>query len=449
MGSFNATCVVSGLPITAGTKVRFLALTQNEYSRGNDHVCYVHGRWQLRTVPLRAVYNDYGSVEKIESGLAERVFFRSFEEDVIEKGLGDNSCHDVAVRTGMTPAAWLEALWEGRVFVRGGRGWSAAERMWRRAREKEMREWSRKAPAHPMFSGTAAAAKLRKSRTPPGLPTLKGIEAVLERAKFPLFKRYGDGGYSVDNIRLGYVRVRQHVFGAGVKELTPAVEAIQKAGYAAMVTCGTGNYRAQAEILVAPLPNENVFSQGLGKGVRRTSRAVSQAMVREDVWHALLSAPLEGWMGPPPTLDGYETSAKAYLAKRREALELAAKADTTTDAATSAALRLTQAMTRLDLLGEMDDPISAHLRGGEGVSGFSLRESARLALSLPYTEEELAAFALDLAETCWAETAYGMLNGQWHPSTNGGPQDTRWSSQVTFHRQIANIAKEMAVKERA
>ena len=59
MGSFNATCIVSNLPIEYGDKVRFLALTESAYHKGNEHICYVGGRWQVRGAPIKAKYNDY------------------------------------------------------------------------------------------------------------------------------------------------------------------------------------------------------------------------------------------------------------------------------------------------------------------------------------------------------------------------------------------------------
>jgi hypothetical protein len=120
MGCFNYVCCISGLPIEAGTLVRFLALTQTEWYRPNEHICYVTGRWQPRTAPLKARYNDYGSVEDVESDLTERVFWGSFKADVVEVGVGKNKCHDVAVRKEMQRGEWLEALWEGRVFVKAG-----------------------------------------------------------------------------------------------------------------------------------------------------------------------------------------------------------------------------------------------------------------------------------------------------------------------------------------
>lgn len=412
MGSFNATCIVSGLPITAGARVRFFALTQNEYHRaGNDHACSVTGRWQLRTVPLRGEYNDYGSVDKIEPGLTERVFFKSFDRDVIEKGFGDNKCHDTPVRKGMSPDKWLEALWEGRVFVRSG---------------SEMRQLLETTKAMARAAGAPARPR---PKLPKGIPSLKRIEAALSSAKLPLAETYGDQGYYVDLVRRGYVRVRSGVYGAGTAELDPVVQAIRAAGFAAMVTAGTAPYADTAEVLVAPLPGTSRLMSGVGKPERCHPRPVSQAMVLEGVWQALLACSLDDafFDSPKPTMKAYVQGAMEYLAKH---IELKDRPD-----------RFVQTL----LLEEHDEAqasnrVALHLAERLGSSGFGLREAASLACELPHTKEELAAFAQDLAETCWAETAYSALNGQW------GPQDTPWKLQKRFRRQIALLTDMQAAQ---
>lgn len=92
MGSFSSTCCISGLPITYGTPVRWLLLTQNPYWDGG-FVCYSNGRWVPRTWPIR-VYNDYGSIENWEEGPLLDSIMKGFELDLVEVGVGDNSFHD-------------------------------------------------------------------------------------------------------------------------------------------------------------------------------------------------------------------------------------------------------------------------------------------------------------------------------------------------------------------
>jgi len=280
MGSFNVTCIVSGLAIEVGDPVRFLALTENEFHRGNDHICYVTGRWQPRTAPLRAEYNDYGSIQNIQKSLSERVFFESFNSDVIEKGVGDNQCHDVHVRKGMSRDEWLDALWEGRVFVRGLHGEHNPNYV-----HEDKDEYHRK-----------------------GVPTLARIENVLKEADLPITTEYGAKGFVLDDVTEGFIRVRNGRFEEDqkTKALEKAMKVIQAAGYGAMITCGTGHYANNAEILVAPKPgivNENgsqfrLSVAGLNpQETWKKERAVSQAMIREDVWQILLNTTIKSWNG--------------------------------------------------------------------------------------------------------------------------------------------------------
>ena len=102
MGSFDYTCCVSGLPISDGTPIRYLLLTENPYNSPAEHTCYIDDRWALRTFPLRAEYDDYGSVQIVQEGLLRDIWLEGFKRDLVERGTGDNSCHDVPVRKDMT-----------------------------------------------------------------------------------------------------------------------------------------------------------------------------------------------------------------------------------------------------------------------------------------------------------------------------------------------------------
>jgi hypothetical protein len=260
MGSFNATCIISGLQIQAGDSVRFFLLTESKYHQGNDHSCYVWGRWQLRGAAVCAKYNDYGSVEDIEDSLASRAMFEALNRDAVEKGVGDNQCHDVRVRRGMSQKEWLEALWEGRVFVR-----DATLRL-KEGAHVEPRE---------------------------GLPSLSRVEKILEGAGLKTTTIAFDAGYFIDEVANGFVRVRHG--SDDVAALEKALPLLQ-ASYAAMIMCGTGNYAKHAEILVAPKPGN--FSMGFHEDVPLDKpRAVSQVMVREDVWQALLCMETQSWGG--------------------------------------------------------------------------------------------------------------------------------------------------------
>jgi hypothetical protein len=434
MGSFNATCIISNLPIEHGTPVRFLALTGNGYHRdGNDHICYVAGRWQLRCPPIRAEYNDYGSIEHIKRRLANRVFFESLGRDCVEKGVGDNQYPDVQVRKGMSHKHWLEALWEGRVYVKDYRYRITARR-----------------PGEPV----------PVYEPPEGMPSLSRIEGILKANNLPVVTDYGAEGFVLDEVSYGFIRIRYGRQGDAHEEaLRPVVPMLDAAGYAAMITCGTGNYRNPAEILVAPKPvpkdakdaqGQTLWfpAHGLAEDETRTNtkpRPVSQAMVREDVWQIMLKTPIESWRHSEPlTIAAMQKAANEFLDwekawKAEEAAfqaRLAEKPTTITMEEREAwMMKLMGRMSRRD---ERDNIFQSAIRDSEGMSGFSLAEAFNFGIELGGTPEELEGFITDLAETAYVQWVYTHLHGQWHPTTNSG-QDGNWKEHRAFLKALLKI----------
>jgi hypothetical protein len=112
MGSFSSTCAISGLGIDAGDPVRYMLLTETPY--GDDNLSTP---WFPRTFPLKGKYDDYGGVEDVEEGPQRDVWMAALQLDIIEREVGDNYIHDVAVTKDMTFEDIQNALWEGRVQV--------------------------------------------------------------------------------------------------------------------------------------------------------------------------------------------------------------------------------------------------------------------------------------------------------------------------------------------
>src|SRR4051812_23628121 len=100
MGSFSYTCGVSRLPIHAGHKVRYMLLTQNPYNDSTK--CSPNDWWFPRSFPLRAEYNDYGSVENVEEGVGRELWMEALKIDLVSVGTGDNSIHDVPTSKNMS-----------------------------------------------------------------------------------------------------------------------------------------------------------------------------------------------------------------------------------------------------------------------------------------------------------------------------------------------------------
>lgn len=407
MGSFNGVCIVSNLPIEGGTPIRFLALTKNRYHRDHEYICYVSGRWQLRCPPLRGAYNDYGTIDDIKPGLVERVFFTSFDRDIIEKGVGDNTCHDVHVRAGMSQKEWLNALWEGRVEVEDTYAW-------------------------PALSGEALAAWKAREPKEPLIPTIRRVEKALQDGGLSVSTSDEKSGFVIDEPCYGYIRVRDSScedYKKHTESLGRALKAITKAGFSGMITAGDGSYQHNVELIVAPPPGTKFHGHiGPNDPLKSYSnpRPVSQAMIREDVWQLLLR-PTKSWHHGKVTIERLKEDAKTYFVKKKE-LE---KAE---DEAKSGEWGKVMKM-RDELEASL---FGSFLRHPEPVSGFSLKKSLDLALELAKTDEERDEFINDLCETFLVESNYSILHGQWHPTTNGS-QDRNWDEVRAFHLQLSKI----------
>lgn len=394
MGSFDFVCCISNLPIESGTKVRYLALTENRYSRGNKFACYVHDRWQIRTVPLQGTYNDCGSIEEVKDGLARKVFFASFEQDLLPVGVGDNSFHDVVAKNGMSEEQWFEALSRGRVFVNSE-------------------------SVRPQLSPDSW-----KDRSPSYVPDFLRIEILLKEKGFAVSDHDSNEGLLIDDRKDGFVRVRQSR-AKSIKEterlLSSLVPVLDAAGFVSMVTCGTGNYPNSAELLIGPKPGENRRVKGfpLDEGVKKRC-CVAQSMVREDVWQILLAQKVESFVGDL-SMDKFREDAREMLEKD---LDLMEKNRAFED-------RIQTALLSIDRSSDHKNSVRNSLTPGEGISGFSLQQSMDLAIKLHTSHDELEAFVDELAEMCFVNAVFSSLHGQWVPSRSGGSNE-----QWPLHRQV-------------
>ena len=256
MGSFDSTCGISGLPISAGDPVRFMLLTENPYEKNRVHYD-MHDEWFPRTFPIRARYDDYGSVEEYDMNASTRLWMEGFKVDLIQRGWGDTPSHDIPTSKTMTFDELRMALQEGRVIVRSG--------------------------AHLMGSKESTRLKV-----PNGIPTRERITKAIKSAGLPLSTKCYEKGYLVDRLSFGEIRVRyEGAEGAEIFNSPEPLSSLQKhlLGYATMVTCPTGNSQ-RPELLVRPLPTSRLVRI---RGKSRKPLRVKPLMIREDVWEQLLS----------------------------------------------------------------------------------------------------------------------------------------------------------------
>jgi len=402
MGSFDFTCCVSGLSIGAGDDVRYLLLTEHPFHKPAEHTCYIHDRWIPRTFPLKAEYNDYGSVENVQEGLAQDIWFDGFKLDLVERGPGDNTCHDVPVRKDMGLGQMLEALWEGRVLVhqRGGRRLTKKERK---------------------------AIPKSKRKVHKGIPTMKRVRRIIEKAGLPLSDGDFKEGYMVSVQTRGFIRVRWEEFQNNEENLLK-LRPLLSERFATMITVGTGSYADKAEMIVAPkpLPDPERYEISFKyKGISHRKVHVAQAMIREDVWQAILSMEFKSWRKETPTnVEGFRKAAREFWdeLKAIDAIEDVHA----------------QVMRRMDLDLVRSKNVVAAWTKNEFVEG--LGTHFELMRQKNPNEDDLRDFLNTVGEMAFVQHVLSQIRYQWRPSDGSGPQIGEWKLHEEFCKKMKEVA---------
>lgn len=196
MGSFAFTCGVSRLAIHAGTPVRFILLTEGPYT--DEGAFSFNSLWFPRSFPIKAEYNDYGSIENAEEGIGRDLIREAFKIDLKSVGVGANSVHDVSTSKDMSWEEMLEALQEGRVRV-----------------------------SQNVDRGPGLENRLKEShkgKMPKGVPTMQRVRNALIKGGLTISPGGSTEGFLVDKKGLGVIRVRCGGYGVSnpIKKLKKA-----------------------------------------------------------------------------------------------------------------------------------------------------------------------------------------------------------------------------------
>lgn len=411
MGCFDMTCAFSGLPITGGEKVIYFLLTQSPYD-DKASACYVWDRWFPRTFPLKATYNHYGSVDRVEEGPMREVWLEGLQKDLYEVGLGENYVHDVPVRKkDLSFEQVLEAVWEGRLLVERDLG------------RTSLREVDEKLGiVRPKVAG---------------VPDLQCVESALQAAGLPVARTSEEVGYLVDEACWGRVVVRYCAPGAGLgpaeveKRLEAASEAVGP-GFARAVWAAR-DYGASphGDLEIRPRIGTPDF-HGPGHSKDPRPLRVSQALVRQDVWDLLMRHRIFRWDDKVMTLRKYEEGVGALWAKVR-ASRVRSKMD------------LMFAMLR----GERDkDPDTGKELHGSGVLTrslvpFTMGPAEHAKLLLEREDLDHGAFVRRAAEFSFFLTLSSSLHVGFRPSEMAG-QEYRMRPWVSLLRGTADLAERIA-----
>lgn len=421
MGSFDFTCCVSNLPIRVGDRVKYLLLTENPYT-DNNLVCYPTDKWFPRTPPLRAKYNDYGSIDSYDEGCPAAVgITEGLKWDLIEVGVGDNTVHDVAAKKGMSLEATLDAVWEKRVKVERS---FAFKPWWPHRRIAKLLDQHKKneITSEQLIESLEAPPKLRLERDTDDdlrtsndrLPTLARVEDLLRAAGFQIGKCGFEGGdfFLVDEQDVGWVRVRSGNYEPEMLKLEKAVTVL-KSAYSAMITAGTGNYAFGAEIQVMPKYSPDRSVNFLSSSVRDSKEPlfVYQAMILEEVWDKLLE---------PATTD---------LEKARKSLQKEWEATI-------------EGIQSFSSNWDYRNPVPYSMGINEHLDIIAGRH-----LEKPFTAQQISEFLDDVAGMLVLPSVLYEIRYWWRPSFSCGPQFGEYAAHKRLYQSFAELCDILKTEE--
>lgn len=442
MGSFSVTCAVSGLPVCCGDRVRYFLLFQNpEENHAGHRACYPGHWWFPRTFPLKAIYNDYGSVEEVEEGICKDLWLEGFKKDLVEKGWGDNSCHDVPARKDWTFEELLEAVWENRVEAkllqyRRSSLTNTCEPILPSGMDPSQRLTD---ILHALARGEAKIVgdqviwgePYKEYSQPVGVPTLHSIERFLRVADLPVYHKLAPQGYMVDNLEYGIVRVRWHNYEATDEHRMEMLEKAQerlKEQFATVITPGRGYYAHKAELILTPKPGTPDVSSIGDKELGPTTLQITQAMVLEEVWEEILKLSFTTWRSKGDV--NFQSYLKATRAVYTKNLQSDPRSLVLDDPHKDKKLR--------------DNPVwMAIHHGHEGIPPcFDLRDHWLLFLDKKMPVKQAEPFLQSVAEMFFLEAALSSSRFMWKPSPTCGPQIGEYEEHV----KVLDIFKRVAEK---
>ena len=399
MGSFNETCALSNYNIPYGTPVRLFFFEQNPYnSSGLGRGCYCTDYWQVRTPPLKGVYNDYGKCEIINSFEEDQLcelISDLFHQEVVELPFGFNTCHDVPVSKSGDIFHYLEAAWEGRLFVYHN--------------------------YHPSLD-----------RVPDNFPTWQSVHKILTDKKLKITAKDGNKGYNAQQIDRGIVYVEYTSYSDTSRQISKARKVLEEHYDCKPVKDGN-----DAGLLVVtkgafenPLMLTNIellqrkLSEFPDKYNRLSNRKMSvlAVMIREDVWQTYLNIVVESeyeFNRIPPVEELEERIREAVVALQTVMSQEASKS------------------------------FSSHMRAYDKFRDLRISSSLKLGTieHLKYAIEEkkvkpevIDSLIRKCAEVGHVELVLERIHQTWQVPPLGG-QDPEWELQVMLKSRLLEIGK--------
>lgn len=408
MGSFASTCCVSGLAIEAGDPVYWFLLDENRFRKGDGGFnCEIHGRWVPRTWPIKAEYNDYGSIENWETGPFLDVIMQGFQQDLVEVGTGDNRVHDVPVKKDMGFEQLLNAVWEGRVRVNERAREEAEDQAWVEFLSKE--------------------SPLRvKPAIPEWMPTLENVENLVA-TRLPDAAK----GLIFDEFFPGCIRIRWGRYDGKDDEMLSAVRPVLENVFSIARTAGYGRYASHDQLLafMSPGKTEQGYSRSFQAPEPEPNLLVQQAMIRVDVWNALLKVPVTvDWGQRTLNIEEYFNGCRKFLAERVER-------------------RRTNDLTAFERFVSRNPPPE---QKGAWVFKCELQLGLgdHVPLLLDQQELDLDDLVRRAAEFAYVQNVLDQARFVWRPSDTAGPQFAKTALHLAYFEALTGVAKAIDEKSK-
>lgn len=457
MGSFDFTCMASNLPISAGTPVRYLLLTENPFnSLANRGINQTDG-WFPRAYPIRGRYNDYGTIDRWdpEDPMID-LLMTGFVQDLHERGWGDNSVHDMAIKKDMTFDYALDAIRAGRLTVNRF-GYNPLKDIERSERLRvllgEVKKTEDARAAEDLAAGLATPRAVELALTQAGYGCLTAPKNVDAKPAAVPKKRRQPIAVFVSGQTPGWVRVRlQDTHTKDHQKRLADIATLLQANFSAMVTTGTGHYAWGGEVQVMTSYSTEDKGQRRHATISRgdekqknTPLLCLPAMIREDVWQTLVNAKTQVWDSKAQKHRnvGIGQGAKSIprivkIMWEHNAMLEEKKKEEGKD--------FFPLMYSMGLEDKLRDEMLGWPLSKESVPGvYGLSQHFKLLVPrLARMSKELQARVLrDVAETLWVGYRLHEVRVSWSPSTSCGPQGGDYKAHADLLQGWADIAKKV------
>lgn len=408
MGSFNVTCAVSGLPITPGMPVRYLLLTTNRKKRERENIfpLYTTDWFMPRTFPLRAKYYDCGDLVDVQTGPQRDVWMTCFQEDLVERGAGDNPCHDKAVfKDRLKFEDITDLIHEAVLYVEIWPG------------------------------STRDAAAPRPDPQPDvasGIPNLHTVRYLIEAEGHEVVPDWNRPGFLIAQSVHGEVTVRWSQYGDKLPRLGEIRLALEK-HYQVILVHGP---------MLRVFPKyEAEYTYEHNPFQRDAHAAVAKAFIREDVWQALLTMKLEDWRLREFTMEKFMGYAHEMADKYRAHVAI----QKSLDAKHPSEMSFEEMKVWLGRRSQPDlcdwdnpNPIS-HLLTFDKTVTIGLWHHYKAFMESNPSEEETEEFLRVVAEMAFVSTVLSHTNTMWEPSRYAG-QGTNSEVRSSLLHKLAEVA---------